>query len=180
VVFETEITAYTGDNGDDHFRNVVLDMLPTPAGKLLDNDWNEGLSETRSYAWSYKPYVEDINDLAVAAFIQERQSKKIIQVALDYKNLEVGKSDLLSDQRGLHIYPNPAHQLIHVNLGHRTKNVGKIEIFDVHGRLVHAETIPPAYQIIQLNTDQLRNGMYILRWSESGKVKAMNKVVVSH
>ena len=42
VVTESEVTAYRGDNGDRQFRNVVLDMLPTPAGKLLGSDWVRG------------------------------------------------------------------------------------------------------------------------------------------
>ena len=42
VVIEREVTAYTGSNLDTSFRNVVLDMLPSPAGKLLGNQWNMG------------------------------------------------------------------------------------------------------------------------------------------
>jgi len=48
VVFEHEVTAYAGANGDTHFRNVVLDMLPTPAGKLLGDSWPKGSSDSRT------------------------------------------------------------------------------------------------------------------------------------
>ncbi len=180
VVFETEVTAYTGNNGDSHFRNVVLDMLPTAAGELLDNSWNEGISEVRSYSWTYKPYVEDIDDLAVAAFIQERSTKKILQAAVTYQDLRVGRSDPLSESGNLHIYPNPAHRFIHVNLGYRSENKGRLELFDIHGKHVLEVAIPPGYQVIQVNLDQVENGMYILRWSDSGMVKGMNKLVVNH
>ena len=49
VVIESEVTAYTGRNGDTHFRNVVLDMLPTAAGKLLEDTWLKGTSENLTY-----------------------------------------------------------------------------------------------------------------------------------
>ncbi len=117
VVFETSVTAYIGGNGDTHFRNVVLDMLPTPAGKLLGNNWRKGNTDTRISTWDYKPYVEDIIDLAVVAFLQDRTSGQILQAAVDYKDETVGVPDRLSQLRSLEIYPNPAQQMIYVNLG---------------------------------------------------------------
>jgi len=42
AVMEREVTAYTGLNLDTMFRNVVLDMLPTAAGKLLGSEWYKG------------------------------------------------------------------------------------------------------------------------------------------
>ena len=178
VVFETEVTAYTGSNGETLFRNVVLDMLPTAAGKLLDYNWYKGTNEVQTFSWTFKPYVEDVDDLAVAAFIQERSTNKILQAAVKYQDLRVGKFDPLSESGSLYIYPNPAHQLINVNLGYRIENNGRIELFDIHGKVVFEVTIPPASQVIQLDIGQLNNGMYILRWSEAGKVKGMSKVVV--
>jgi hypothetical protein len=180
VVFETEVTAYTGNNGDSRFRNVVLDMLPTAAGKLLDNSWNEGMSEVRSHYWTYKPYVEDVEDLAVAAFIQERSTNRILQAAVTYQGLSVVSSGPLAQSGNLHVYPNPAHRFVHVNLGDRMENSGRIELFDIHGKRVLEETVPPGYQVIQLHLDQLESGMYILRWSESGMVRGMSKLVVNH
>jgi len=179
VVFETEVTAYTGHNGDTHFRNVVLDMLPTPAGKLLDNNWQIGTNESQTFSWTYKPYVEDIDDLAVAAFIQERSTKKILQAVVEYHDPSVGKHDPLSESCGLYIYPNPAQRFIHANLGYSTENTSRIELFDIHGKVVFEETIPPGYQVIQIDIDQLYTGLYLLRWSESGKVIGVSKFVVN-
>ena len=83
VVFESSLTTYMGGNGDTHFRNVVLDMLPTSAGKLLGNNWLKGNTDTRINTWNYKPYVEDVNDLAVVAFLQDRTSKQILQAVVE-------------------------------------------------------------------------------------------------
>jgi hypothetical protein len=179
VVFETEVTAYTGHNGDNRFRNVVLDMLPTAAGQLLDNNWQKGISESQTFSWTNKPYVEDVDDLAVVAFIQERSTKKILQAEVVYHDQSVGKPDPLSESSSLNIYPNPAQRLIYVNLGYRIENAGRIELFDIHGKVVFEKTIPPGYQVIQLDIDQLKNGLHLLRWSEPGKVKGVGKFVVN-
>ena len=179
VVFETEVTAYAGGNGESRFRNVVLDMLPTAAGTLLVDNWHKGINEEQTCTWTYKPYVEDIDDLAVAAFIQERSTGKILQAAVGYHGLSVGRPDPLSESGRLSIYPNPADRLIYANLGYRTENNGRIELFDIHGKVVLEEIVPPGYQVIQLDIDRLYNGMYILRWTESGQVKGMGKVVVN-
>jgi hypothetical protein len=179
VVFETVVTAYRGSNGETRFRNVVLDMLPTAAGKLLGDNWHKGTNETQTVLWTYKPYVEDAEELAVAAFIQERSTGKILQAAVDYQDLMVGKSDPLSEIGSLLIYPNPSSRLLYVNLGNRTENNGRIELFDIHGKVVLEETVAPGYQVIQLDMVQLNNGMYILRWTEAGRVRGMSKVAVS-
>jgi len=179
AVFETEVTAYTGRNGDNHFRNVVLDMLPSAAGKLLDDYWRKGISDVQTFSWTYKPYVEDLEDLAVVAFIQQRSSKKILQAAVEYKDLTVGKSDPLSESSSLSIYPNPANRLLHVNLGYRTEKKGRIELFDIHGKVVLKENVPPGYQVIQLDVDHLNTGLYLVRWSEPGQVKGVSKVVIN-
>ncbi len=95
------------------------------------------------------------------------------------KDLKVGKPDPISERGDLYIYPNPAHQLIYVNLGYRTENMGKIELFDIHGKVVLEEKIPPGYQVIQLDIDHLLKGFYLLRWSESSQVKGVSKVVIN-
>jgi hypothetical protein len=83
----------------------------------------------------------------------------------------------VSELTSLFTYPNPAHRKVHVNLGARTENTGKIELFDLRGKMVLEEEIPPGYQIIQLNIAHLQKGIYLLRWRESGQVKGVSKVV---
>jgi len=177
VVFETSVTAYTGPNGDTHFRNVVLDMLPTPAGRLLGDNWREGKSDVHTDTWTYRPYVENINDLAVAAFLQDRNNGQILQAAVDYKDKTVGVLDPVTEMRSLHIYPNPARNTFYVNLGAITEYYGRIELLDMSGKVVLAENVPAGYQIFQLDIEHLNRGMYILQWIESGEVKGVSKIV---
>ena len=61
--------------------------------------------------------MEDIDDLAVVAFIQERSSKKILQAAVEYKNVAVGKNHLVYESKDLNLYPNPANTHITIETG---------------------------------------------------------------
>ena len=67
-------------------------MLPTPAGKLLGNEWFNGKTESRSFSWDYPEYIEDIEDLAVVAFVQDRDNGGILQAAAEFLTPWVGNS----------------------------------------------------------------------------------------
>ncbi len=177
VVFETSVTSYSGANGDNHFRNVVLDMLPSPAGKLLGENWIKGNSEFRINTWDYRPYVEDINELAVAAFLQDRSNGRILQAAVNYKDKTVDRPERISPWRDLNLYPNPASQIIYVNLGDMTGLPGIIELLEMNGRVVMSEHLPAGQQLFQVDIDHLQPGMYILRWVESDQVRGVSKFV---
>ena len=177
VVIESSVNAYTGINGDTAFRNVVLDMLPTPAGKLLGDNWSLGSSDMRVNTWIYKPYVEDIEDLAVVAFVQDRNSKQILQAAVDYKTPQVGIGKNPVTMEALHIYPNPARSIVNVNLGRPSERDGRFEVVDMNGRIVLSEHVPSGYQVYQLDVQILNRGFYVIQWYESGALRGRNKLV---
>ena len=177
VVFESKVTSYEGPNGDAQFRNVVLDMLPTAAGKLLGDNWHQGYSDTRINTWDYKLYVENIDELGVAAFIQDRTSGRILQAAVDYKDKTVGFNNPTPDKQSLKLYPNPTQNTLYVELGENSALSGRIEIADINGRVVHATYLPMGTEKIQLDIGHLDRGIYILQWIEAGQSKGVGKVV---
>ncbi|PID91728.1 MAG: hypothetical protein CSA96_06525 [Bacteroidetes bacterium] len=176
VVFEREVTAYTGENGDTEFRNVVLDMLPTPSGKLIGSSWSFGQSDVRTNTWDYKSYVEDVDDLGVAAFIQDRNSKRILQANVAYK--KKGPDGIFgSPLASLALYPNPARKLVNVNLGRQSGKDGRLEIVDVNGRVVQIEFAPEGYQIYQIDLSSLNRGFYLINWYEGDVLRAREKLL---
>jgi hypothetical protein len=178
VVFESEVTAYTGNNGDTIFRNVVLDMLPTPAGKLLGGDWESGEQDTLVNTWMYADYVEDIKDLGVTAFIQDRATGRILQAAVDYYDTSTGTKVIRPVRlEALHVYPNPAKNSFFVNLGTTTDHAGRFDLLDMNGRVVMTEKVPPGYQVYQIDIQHLNRGIYILHWYESGRHVGFQKIV---
>ena len=176
VVFETSVSAYTGLNGDQEFRNVVLDMLPTPGGKLLKGDWENGDTMVRVNEWEYQPYIEDIIDLGVAAFVQDRKTGQILQATAIYKDIRVDivEPHILSD---MHLYPNPARNVVYINLGSTTEEEAVIRLLDMNGRVVRNEKMSAGHQIYELNIHDLVQGMYVLQWIESGQIRGIEKIV---
>jgi PKD repeat protein len=178
VLIESSVTAYPGLNGDTIFRNVVLDILPSPAGKLLGNEWYNGKTDTRNYSWDYAEYVEDIEELAVVAFLQDRDNNwKVLQVATDYLTPLVGKPTWLNETRPMAIYPNPAVELLYVNLGTRQVNQGTLKIMDLSGKEVMTVNVRPGVSLYQLDVGRLSRGMYLIYWMESGKMRGRKKLV---
>lgn len=178
VVIETSVTAYTGMNQDTMFRNVVLDMLPTPAGKLLGNGWYRGKSDTRTYSWTYPGYVEDVEDLAVVAFLQDRETGRILQADAIFLTPQVGIGKQEHDRPvSLFIYPNPVRDRVYINLGDRSSGEGRFELVDLSGKVVMLEEVPPGYAVFRLDVARLIRGTYILQWVESGMLKGRCKMI---
>jgi len=177
VVFETSVTQYTGLNGDTEFRNVVLDMLPNPAGTPLGGNWSSGDDDLKVSNWNYLPYVEHIDDLAVLAFVQNQTTHEILQASVGYKTPQVGMDKKVFEVEALYIYPNPAKSFVNVNLGRPAEKDGRFEIIDMNGRVVHNENVPMGYQIYQLEVESLNRGFYMIQWYEGGKLKGRNKLI---
>lgn len=179
VIIESEVTAYRGDNGDTHFRNVVLDMLPSPAGKLLTGDWTWGSADTLSYSWDYQPYVEDMEDLGVIAFLQDRETRQILQASSSHLTSMVGIKSPSQKIPVLAIYPNPASDLVYVNLGEREGTKGQLQITDLSGRVVMEMEVLPDYSIYQLELGSLPGGLYMVSLIEEGVSKGVNKLILT-
>ena len=177
VVFEPSVTSYTGANGSTRFRNVVLDMLPSPAGKLVGNNWVLDSTLTVLNSWIYKEYVEDKEDLAIAAFLQNRATGRILQSTVIYRSGPVNIVKHADEFSTLHIYPNPTKNFFYINLGSIAEGGGRFEIIDMSGRVVMIENVPPGHQIYHMDISHLIRGMYILHWYESDQIRSVNKFI---
>jgi len=79
--------------------------------------------------------------------------------------------------QNLRVYPNPARNLVYINLGSTTEEEAVLRLLDINGRVVRNEKMPAGHQIYQLNIQDLIQGMYILQWIESGQIRAIEKIV---
>ncbi len=179
VVIESSVSAYTGLNQDTIFRNVVLDILPSPAGKLLGNIWHLGRTDIRTYSWNYADYIEDIEDLAVVAFVQDRDNDEVLQVSFEALTPQVGTVTIPRKSRSMAIYPNPAAERVFVNLGSRQVLKGVIQIMDLSGKLVMTLNVQPNTSLYQVDIASLSRGMYMVYWIESREVQGRNKLVIN-
>lgn len=68
-----------GSNGETVFHGVMRKMLPNGNGTSLPTSWTNGQSQTITFDVPIPSYIYDLNQLAVAAFVQENGSKEIHQ-----------------------------------------------------------------------------------------------------
>ena len=177
VVMETDVTAYTGANLDTEFRNVVLDMLPSPTGDLLGRGWSAWMARSRSYSWPFAGFVEDEEDLAVVAFIQNRDNDQILQATASYRSPQVGTGPRIAETPELRIYPNPAREEVTVELNSQQVETGAIRILDISGRSVDLMETTPGKNRYQLDVSHLSEGIYLILWEESGMIRARSKLI---
>ena len=168
VVIEEEQTAYTGAGNTTLYRNVVLDILPTPAGTHLGSNWGSGDSESLNFSWTYAAYVEEVDDLAVVAFLYDRDLEKIVQASVAKASPGTGIFDRKGSMELMSLYPNPAQDHVYLNLGKPAENRGLIMVMDLSGRLVMEADIQPGHSIRQLDISGLSEGVYLLNWVQSG------------
>lgn len=178
AVIETSVTAYSGINQDTEFKNVVLGMLPSPTGKLLGNAWSKWMTETRSYSWGYPDYIEDKEDLAVVAFIQNRDNGEILQADDAYLALQVGAAERALKPENLRVWPNPVSDLLYVDLGTSGQGSGILKVHDMTGKTAVTGNVHSGQSTYLLNLNGLSGGVYIILWEESGLVRGRARVMV--
>jgi len=176
-VIERLVTAYSGAGQTTSFRNVVLDMLPTPAGKLLGADWYRGKVDKRSYSWDLVSYIEDVEDLGVVAFIQDRESGEILQATSEHLNSGVGFQEKPVEPLALHLYPNPASQWVKVLVGEAQCSSGKISLMDLSGRVLKEMPTRTGEQEYSLSLEGLGSGLYLVCWYEAGVLRGRSKLI---
>jgi len=180
VVLEKLVTAYAGVNQTTEFRNVVLDMLPSPSGKLLGNTWAAGVSEDLYFSWDYASYLEDEEDLIVVAFIMDRDQDQILQSAVEEYSPGTGGENALDAENSFAIYPNPARDYLYVNFGSEVEQAGQLHIVDLSGRTLLSSEIVPGYSIQKLDISGLSKGTYLVSWMDSGVIRGRAKLVRGH
>jgi len=76
------------------------------------------------------------------------------------------------------LYPNPANQVIHVELSSHLER-GNIKIFDINGKLLKFVEDQNAFEIISIDLNSLENGIYFLNYN-NGKEYHTAKFIVQH
>jgi len=179
AVIETSVTAYTGINQDTMFRNVVLDMLPLPTGEWIGNEWYNGKTESRSYSWDYADYTENIEDLAVVAFVQDVENGEVLQAAAEYLTPQTGMVLRKPLSGMVVVYPNPADDYLYINIGNCDQQAGRINLIDISGKVVLSQDYEPGFSLYRIDVSQLREGLYMIYLTESGLIKGRGRVILT-
>jgi hypothetical protein len=93
---------------------------------------------------------------------------------LEHRSKEA--TTLLPYEIALKIFPNPANDVF--TLQFEQPFSGQLQVYDANGGIVLSKYYT-AIQTTVINTSQLSNGVYILKYGESGK-ESVQKIVVAH
>ena len=168
VVAERQVTSYEGENGDTEFNNVVLGMLPSPAGTLYEKAWARDESMETSHTWPYA-HVEDLSDLVVVSFIQERGTGKVLQVSAALEpDFPLGADHRFAGA-GISLYPNPVREQMHVDLDRNVPS-SRLEISDLTGRILIQQEVIRGEEQHVIQTAHLEQGSYLLLWKEGDRL----------
>ena len=184
AITEDTIGSLQGHN----LMSVMRVMLPDGAGEHIPSSWvmNDMLPYTRT--WTFNPTTINPNRLKVTVFIQNRQTKEVLQVNssrnLNIFNGPVGPVSIetLADEDGaeildLDLYPNPAKEQFQVDFGEALKGEYNWQLVDLLGRRLRTGELRAGDQNLQVQTTGLTPGVYIFSvYNET--VYSQRKVVV--
>ncbi len=158
AVVEKTTTGNVGSNGETEFYNVMMKMVPdangTNAALAIGQTFTTTL--TASVAGTH---VEDWNDLEVVVFLQDDNSKNVMQSA------KATETSGISDEvlNNISIYPNPATSSVYIK-GAENMNV---EVLNITGSVIIKKD--DISNMEQLNTANLSAGMYLIKFTQNNK-----------
>ncbi|SCY77369.1 T9SS-dependent choice-of-anchor J family protein [Flavobacterium caeni] len=167
VVVEKETYDNAASNGETEFHNVMMKMLPNPSGTVVDFvldvphnfELNAALTGLN---------IEEMGDLAVVVFIQNNETKAIMQAAYSDDLLAATQFESVATIKML---PNPTTGIVRVS---STKPVDVI-ISDVTGKVVLSQNAVTNNTPIDLSAFQ--TGIYMAKMI-SGNAQQTQKIIL--
>ena len=166
AVVEKQTTGNVGTNGETSFEHVMMKMIPDADGQLIDFTsptififFGSGdMSSTN---------VEELEDLMIVAFVQDDDTKQIMQSTVANQPLGLNDNNL----QNVGMYPNPSRG----NLNIVTDKEIQVIIHDILGKKVFSKK--------RINTEvldltHLNNGMYLVSLKD-GDSQVTKKLIIN-
>ncbi|HOT14912.1 MAG TPA: Ig-like domain-containing protein [Bacteroidales bacterium] len=161
------------------YRNVVRKLLPDPSGTRITH-WQVGVAQEYDFSWLYYAGINP-DKVKIIAFIQDSKTKEIYQAATDdavFNKTDVKEMNILPGT--ISLYPNPANNYVYLLLNQSSRMLCTVQVFNNMGMLVDKTNFSPQSQMIQLNTQNYKNGVYFIKVFGSDKVFKTGKLIVTH
>lgn len=171
AVFENKTTGNASSNGETEFHHVEMKMLPSATGTKITN-LKAGQETTISLTGDMSStFVEEMNDLGVAIFVQDDADKSILQAG--YATLKTSAVEDNNDGNGFtSIYPNPTADYAHVEYAVKGNNEVNFNLFDEAGNVVYTQNLgmmTDGYYTQNIDVKALAAGQYFLRMTIGGR-----------
>ncbi len=147
---------YVGNNGVLEFRHVARKMLPDAGGTYLGNkEWIKGETEYVNYFW-------DTCGLSVVAFLQDDETREILQAVTIPENCITNTPDKVEPKAQVLLYPNPASEIVNIFFEEIPKEEMQFILYDPTGKIVISDVIESWQQCYTRSIWKLEPGMYIV------------------
>lgn len=174
VVIENLTTQNASTNGETSFKNVMMKMVPNPAGTLVE--FEQDVAYTTSFSIDLSgTFIEEMDDLDVIVFIQDDTAtpfKEVMQsqsvnnpqaVVLSTINNELAST--------INLYPNPTTGILRIN----TETPVDIQIYDITGKLVYSQG--QLTKNNEMDLSFLNKGIYIAKMTNEN-TQQTKKVII--
>jgi len=94
---------------------------------------------------------------------------------LRFKNSTLGSTEF--DLQGISVYPNPANNILNIDLGDNIGRFDNLELYDVNGRLIATQDLDNQALNAKLNVNSYNPGVYILKVSSDAE-QFSKKVII--
>jgi len=190
AIYEKSTSQNVKSNGETVFYHVMKKMVPDQNGTALTN-LTDGVMQTQNLSYTFNGSytlpinatapvnhasahtVEDFNDLGVMVWIQDMATKEIYQsVDLTASGVGMGENGL----RSVRLYPNPASDLVRVDLRSVSGNC-TYRLVNTLGQVVAAGTAEGGSELV-LHVGQWTSGLYLVQVEAEGSLQTVPLQIV--
>jgi len=187
AIIEGKTVQNVGSNGETEFHNVMKKMLPDANGKNMGT-LSSGQTYTAAYNYSFKGNfrkpnnsndpinhniehsVEEFTDLKVVVWIQANDGT--IEQST-YAKPSLISVDEVAFTSGVKIYPNPATDVVKLELNVETEKEISVQVVNTLGQTVLTNNVidlTTGLNTFELNTSSLEAGMYLVNITSGNQV----------
>ncbi len=183
-IVENEILASNLDGVNNNVHNVVRKMLPSPDGFNFEGTLTEGQTiGTYEVSWSINN-VFDPDSLTAIVYVQNQVTKEIYQggsIGLgDKENVITAIERQFLSGEDFAIFPNPANESLSVVFQSPVTDNVRYELMDQTGKVLIHGLVHPGEESIELDTEDLPQGVYLINVFQNDYSMLPRKVVITH
>jgi hypothetical protein len=183
AVYEKTTYNNSSVNGEIEFYNIMKKMIPDASGTTLSNlaGPNNPTTVNLTYTFNglynlppgsdtpidhtFENSVEDFQNLGVAVWIQDVETKYVLQSTEG----SIVTSSFELDKKEIKVFPNPSSEIVNILLP-LNHSASTVVIYDVIGNLVFSEKIIESKNNYKINLADFRSGIYQIVISSKDKI----------
>ena len=151
---------FAAQNGETEHFNVFRKMITANEGDPL-NPPAPGEEITLQFSTTIEADI-DPNEAYIMAYVQDLLTGEILGSGTRFDDASTSVENLDPATVGLHIFPNPAFDEIHVNVN-QASGIERVQIHNSMGQLLQDVRLSPGTQSTTLDVNALPGGVYVLR-----------------